>query len=142
MFICILGFPINLNLLFFIIGFLCYIIISQYSHLKFFYKINLFLKQSKFLSLFIIIFIVTFILLTILNSLESNTKKNLINFGLNIVSDPKSNINLEEFPLNLIPDIQLLLSACLIFYVVILNIQIVQYIIKKDYIKYIPDSGI
>ena len=75
----------------------------------------------------------------ILNNASSNDN-NHINNQFNNLNE--NHLNLDEYPLNLISNINLLLSAGIIFYMVIFNMHAVQYIIKKDYIRYIPDNGL
>jgi len=78
------------------------------------------------------------------SSLISNQFLNLnkeIQFSTISQGEIKENIiNLNEFPLNLIPDVQMLLLSAVIFYTVILNVKIVEFIISKNFIKYIPNN--
>ena len=62
----------------------------------------------------------------------------LINNNLDIVNNLSDRYN--NFPLNLLPEINQLVTAELIFLFVILNVFIAQYITKIDYNKYIPDN--
>lgn len=48
--------------------------------------------------------------------------------------------DLNEFPLNLLPEINKLVTAELMFLMIILNIFVVKYISKLNYNKYIPDN--
>ena len=50
--------------------------------------------------------------------------------------------DLNEFPLNLLPEINQLATAELMFLLIILNIFIVKYITSLDYNKYIPNNKI
>ena len=47
---------------------------------------------------------------------------------------------LNNYPLNLLEDGNLLLYAALLFLIVIFNIYLVNYIIKKDFNKYLPKN--
>ena len=60
------------------------------------------------------------------------------NNNLDTISNLTDKFN--DFPLNLLPEINQLVTAELIFLFVILNVFIAQYITKIDYNKYIPDN--
>jgi hypothetical protein len=88
----------------------------------------------------------------ILNDQNStNNTKNLINLfdglsnntKLNIISNLNDNrVSLNEFPLNLLPEINQLATAELMFLFIILNIFIVKYFTSLDYNKYIPNNKV
>jgi len=76
-------------------------------------------------------------------------KKNLINWfddlinnnNLNILNNLNdSSVAFKEFPLNLLPEINQLATAELMFLLIIFNIYTVKYITSIDYIKYIPSN--
>lgn len=62
----------------------------------------------------------------------------VINNNLDTISNLTDKLN--DFPLNLIPEINQLVTAELLFLFIILNVFIAQYISKLDYNKYIPDN--
>lgn len=64
----------------------------------------------------------------------------LSNNNLNIISNLSYKYN--DFPLNLLPEINQLATAELMFLIIILNVFIVKYIITLDYNKYIPNNKI
>lgn len=68
---------------------------------------------------------------------DGSTTQNLLSHLNNIVSNNEA-INLDNFPLNLLPEISKLLTAQLIFLLVILNIYFVKYLISKDIYVYLP----
>ena len=70
---------------------------------------------------------------------NNNTTKNLNN-NLNNISVINKIFN--DFPLNLIPKINQLATAKLMFLFIILNIFVVKYLITVDYNKYIPNNKI
>nr|YP_009739468.1 hypothetical protein [Tricholoma saponaceum]QIC20312.1 hypothetical protein [Tricholoma saponaceum] len=75
----------------------------------------------------------------ILNSNNSSNNNN----NLNIISNLNDNrVALNDFPLNLLPEINQLATAELMFLFIILNIFIVKYITSLDYNKYIPNNKI
>lgn len=88
----------------------------------------------------------------ILNSNNSsNNNNNTNNFtnwldglsntnNLNIISNLNDRFN--DFPLNLLPEINQLATAELMFLLIILNIFIVKYITSLDYNKYIPNNKV
>ena len=87
----------------------------------------------------------------ILNSNNSNNNDNtkqlinwfdgLSNNNLNFISNLKdNNVMFNDFPLNLLPEINQLATAELMFLFIILNIFIVKYITSLDYNKYIPKN--
>lgn len=89
----------------------------------------------------------------ILNSVDSsdNNTKKLINWfdglinnnNLNIISNLNdSSVALKEYPFNLLPEINQLVTAELMFLFIILNIFIVKYITSIDYNKYIPNNKV
>jgi hypothetical protein len=53
-----------------------------------------------------------------------------------------SNNILNDYPLNLLEDVNLLLYAALLFLIVISNIYLANYLYKKEYKKYLPDNKI
>src|SRR5436309_2419317 len=68
---------------------------------------------------------------------------NLTLFDVNItdINDLIFNISdKNNYPLNLLEDVNLLLYAALLFLIVIFNIYLVNYIIKKDFNKYLPKN--
>lgn len=75
----------------------------------------------------------------LLNSNNSNNNNN----NLNIISNLNDNrVALNDFPLNLLPEINQLATAELMFLFIILNIFIVKYITSLDYNKYIPNNKV
>jgi hypothetical protein len=75
----------------------------------------------------------------ILNSNNSSNNNN----NLNIISNLNDNrVALNDFPLNLLPEINQLATAELMFLFIILNIFIVKYITSLDYNKYIPNNKV
>jgi hypothetical protein len=85
----------------------------------------------------------------ILNSNDSsNNTKKLTNWfynssnsnDLNTISNLNERFN--DFPLNLLPEINQLATAELMFLFIILNIFIVKYITSLDYNKHIPNNNI
>lgn len=80
------------------------------------------------------------------SSNTNNTTKKLFNYLESNISNNNNNnlTNLTElynnFPLNLLPDIDLLITAELMFLSIILNIYVVKFISKIDYNKYIFDN--
>lgn len=71
------------------------------------------------------------------NGVVGNQEQN--NNNLDTIIDLTDKFN--DFPLNLLPDINQLVTAELLFLLVILNVFIVQYITKIDFNKYIPDNS-
>ena len=71
--------------------------------------------------------------------LNNDTTESLNN-NLNNISVINERFN--EFPLSLIPEINQLATAELMFLLIILNIFIVKYITTLDYNKYIPDNNV
>jgi hypothetical protein len=63
---------------------------------------------------------------------------NVGNNALYVVSNFNDKLN--DFPLNLLPEINQLVTAELMFLLIIFNIFIVKYISTKDYNKYIPNN--
>jgi hypothetical protein len=83
------------------------------------------------------------------NLSTNNNKNKLINWfdGLsnnnNIISNLNDNsLPLNDFPLNLLPQINQLATAELMYLFIILNIYIVKYITSLDYNKYIPENKV
>jgi hypothetical protein len=69
---------------------------------------------------------------------DFNNLQNKGNNSLEIINDLTDKFT--DFPLNLLPEINQLISAELIFLVIIFNVYSVEYITKIDYNKYIPDN--
>ena len=80
----------------------------------------------------------------ILNSNDSNNSNNTNNFinGFDGLSNNNLNDKFNDFPLNLLPEINQLATAELMFLIIILNIFIVNYITSIDYNKYIPNNKV
>ena len=85
----------------------------------------------------------------ILNSADSSNNSNNTNNFINlfdVFSTNNSNIinnlngKFNDFPLNLLPEINQLATAEMIFLIIILNIFIVKYITSLDYNKYLPNN--
>ena len=78
----------------------------------------------------------------ILNSNDSNNSNNTNNFinGFDGLSNNNLNDKFNDFPLNLLPEINQLATAELMFLFIILNVFIVKYIITVDFKKYIPNN--
>ena len=74
------------------------------------------------------------------DNLRSTSVDNLSNNNLNIISNLSDRYN--DFPLNLLPEIDQLATAELMFLFIILNIFIVKYITTLDYNKYMPNNKI
>jgi hypothetical protein len=74
------------------------------------------------------------------NTSNNNKTQNFTNLIDNLTSFNNNNLN--EYPLNLLPEINQLATAELMFLFVILNIYIVKYITTIDYNKYIPNNKI
>jgi hypothetical protein len=70
------------------------------------------------------------------NNKISNKIDNLNDNGIS--TDMSYNLN--DYPLSLLPNIETLLTAGIIFYIVILNVNLVQFIINKNYTRYLPDN--
>ena len=70
----------------------------------------------------------------------SNDTTGSINNNLNTINNLNERFN--DFPLSLIPEINQLATAELMFLLIILNIFIVKYITSLDYNKYIPNNKI
>jgi len=81
----------------------------------------------------------TGIMSKILNSNNNNIVNKLVS---NFIFPKNSNSDtiLNNYPLNLLEDVNLLLYAALLFLIVIFNIYLVNYIIKKDFNKYLPKN--
>jgi hypothetical protein len=74
------------------------------------------------------------------NSSNNNTNNNINWFdGL---SNNNLNDKFNDFPLNLLPEINQLVTAELMFLFIILNIFVVKYIITVDYNKYIANNKV
>lgn len=75
---------------------------------------------------------------------SKDIKKNIFDDSLSNNDNNLTSLNetsaYNDFPLNLLPDINQLINAELIFLLVILNIYIVKFISKIDYNKYIFDN--
>jgi hypothetical protein len=72
-------------------------------------------------------------------NLSSNNVEGLNN-NLNITGGINDKYN--DFPLNLLPEINQLATAELMFLLIILNIFIVKYITTVDYNKYLPNNKV
>jgi len=73
-------------------------------------------------------------------NLRSSYLEGVNNNKLNTISNLSDKYN--DFPLNLLPEINQLATAELMFLVIILNIFIVKYITTIDYKKYIPNNTV
>ena len=80
------------------------------------------------------------------NNNNNNNTNNLINWFDGLSNNNNSNIinnlndKFNDFPLNLLPEINQLATAELMFLLIILNIFIAKYITSLDYNKYLPNN--
>ncbi len=82
----------------------------------------------------------TIIMKNILSSNSSNNdySKKLV-YNLIALSNDSNMLN--EYPLNLLVHVNTLLICVMVFLYIILNIYLSKYLIKKDFVKYIPQSN-
>lgn len=101
-----------------------------------------FAKIAAGLGTMIVIQGTTAIMTRILNNNTNsgnNIRQNLVYFSL---TSENNNINsLNDYPLNLLPDINLLLYGALLFIYIILNIYISKYLLSLNYNKFIPNNN-
>lgn len=72
--------------------------------------------------------------------LDSNNSNNTTKLIANLIPSSTGGNVLNDYPLNLLTDMNSLLICTLVFLYIILNIYISKYIISKDIVKYIPTS--
>ena len=69
-----------------------------------------------------------------------NEGSNVLNNFISSNIDKVNNYNFDEFPLNLLPDINTLIILEIIFAMSIINVFIVSKLIQLDLIKYLPNN--
>jgi hypothetical protein len=72
--------------------------------------------------------------------LDSNNSNNTTKLVANLIYSSTGGNVLNNYPLNLLTDMNTLLICALVFLYIILNIYISKYIISQDIVKYIPAS--
>lgn len=80
----------------------------------------------------------TAIMNKVLNSGNSNGGSKLV---ANLIASSNGGNILNDYPFNLLVDVNTLLICAMVFLYIILNIYISKYIIIKDFVKYIPQNN-